>query len=143
MYMRINELIKPNRIPVGQGGKYLYHTGTLNSIIGIAKSGQIGIDGDILSMSRDNEYWVNGSQGTIQIVLNRKNLEATHAVEPHEDVWPDEHGEEWSSGESEERIWEHPVPFTKQYVVQVNSKIELPEPILNRLEELNIPVKYI
>jgi hypothetical protein len=141
--MRINEIIKPNRIPAGHGGPYLYHTGTLQSIIGIVKSGRIGHEGDILSMSRDDEYWVNGGQGVIQIVLDRRKLEVTHAIEPHEEIWPDEHGELWSSGESEDRIWEHPVPLTAEYVVQVNSKTKLPDNVLNRLKELNIPVKYI
>lgn len=141
--MRIDEIIFPNRVPVGQGGAYLYHTTTIPHLEGMLKTKSIGHEGDILSMTRDPDYWVMGAHGNIQIVLNRENLEATHAVEPHEEIWPDEKGELWSSGESEERIWEHPVPFTKQYVVQVNSKEKLNDNILKVLQKLEIPVNYI
>jgi len=138
--MRLDEIIKPNRISVEQAGPYLYHITNKSGLAGMLRDNKIGHEGDILSMTRDPEYSVIGTAGTVQIVLDRKNLELTHAVEPHEEIWKDEKGEEWSSGESEERIWEHPVPFTKQYVVQVNSKIPLHSSIYKKLKSLNIPL---
>jgi len=137
--MKINEVIVPNKVPVGQGGPYLYHVTNEIALAHMLNDGKIGQPDDILSMTRDSQYSVSGKQGVIQIVLNRKNLESTHAVEPHEEIWTDA-GEEWSSGESEERIWEHPVPFTTQYVVQVNSKIPLHNSIHEKLKYLNIPL---
>lgn len=142
--MKLNEIIDADRIPVGQGGPYLYHVTGVFELKGMLTDGAIGTEGEILSMSRDPEYFVGGGDATgwdaIQIVLNRKNLEETHAVEPHTEVWKDDHGEEVGGGESEERIWEHPVPFTKNYVVQVKTRVQLETPIIKKLNKLGIPL---